>query len=197
MDGADDRIDRYQGLAEWWRGAEAIWEAHRSSDKRSLSEQIDYMKQLSAQFPVAPWRVAYTASGNTLAAAVIQDHSGVIEHKLYWAPAKTRVEAQYLAAILNAPVLSELVRPYQSVGAFGARDFDKYVWRSPIPMFDAENPIHARLAALAGDSEAIAEGVELPAYGGFQAARRQIRAALTEAGLAQRLDKAVAELLAG
>ncbi len=142
MHGASDRIDRYQGLADWWREAEAIWESHRSSEKRSLIEQIDYMKQLSAQFPVAPWPVVYTASGSTLAAAVIQDHAGVIEHKLYWARAETLDEARYLVAVLNAPVLSELVRPYQSVGAFGARDFDKYVWRSPIPSFDTHHPLH-------------------------------------------------------
>jgi SAM-dependent methyltransferase len=197
MDGASHRIDRYQGLADWWRGAEAIWESHRSSDKRTLLEQIDYMKQLSAQFPIAPYRVAYTASGNTLAATVIQDQSGVIEHKLYWARTETRVEAQYLVAILNAPVLSELVRPYQSVGAFGARDFDKYVWRSPIPTFDAQHPLHGRLVALAGEGEDVADTVALPPDIGFQKARRQIREALEEAGVAQTLNEVVAELLAG
>jgi len=103
MDGADDRIDRYPGLAAWWRGAEQIWLRNRSSDRRTLIEQLDYMRQLSAQLPIAHWRVAYTASGNTLAAVVIQDHLGVVEHSLYWAPAATREEAQYLAAILNAP----------------------------------------------------------------------------------------------
>ena len=197
MDGASDRIDRYPGLADWWRGAEVIWEAHRSSDKRSLLEQIDYMKQLSAQFPIAPYRVAYTASGNTLAAAVLQDQAGVIEHKLYWARAETRAEAQYLVAILNAPVLSELVRPYQSVGAFGARDFDKYVWRMPIPTFDAQQPLHGRLVALAGEAEAVAETVAFPPDVGFQKARRRVREALAEAGVVQTLDEVVAELLAG
>jgi SAM-dependent methyltransferase len=196
MDGASERIDRYQGLADWWREAEAIWEAHRSSDKRTLIEQIDYMKQLSAQFPIAPWRVVYTASGNTLAAAVLRDPAGVIEHKLYWARAETRPEAQYLAAILNAPVLSELVRPYQSVGAFGARDFDKYVWRAPIPTFDTHHPLHARLAALAGEAEGVASSVELLESVGFQAARKLIRMSLGEAGLTARIDNAVSELLA-
>ncbi len=196
MDGASDRIDRYQGLADWWREAEAIWEVHRSSDKRSLLEQIDYVKQLSAQFPIAPWRVAYTASGNTLAAAVIQDHSGVIEHKLYWARAETRAEAQYLAAILNAPILSELVRPYQSVGAFGARDFDKYVWQAPVPTFDPEIGLHTQLVELAGQAEQVAGGIELLENTSFQAARKLIRIALGEAGVTEKIDGAVVELLA-
>jgi hypothetical protein len=72
MEGADDRIDRYPGLAAWWRDAEATWLQYRSSDKRTLIEQLDYMGQLSAQLPIARWRVAYTASGNTLAAVVIR-----------------------------------------------------------------------------------------------------------------------------
>ncbi len=196
MDGASDRIDRYQGLADWWREAEAIWEAHRSSDKRSLIEQIDYMKQLSAQFPVAPWRVVYTASGNTLAAAVIQDHAGVIEHKLYWARAETRAEAQYLVAILNAPVLSQLARPYQSIGAFGARDFDKYVWQAAIPLFDPKQRLHSRLVELATQAQEVAEDVDLPQGAGFQAARGLIRKELVAAGISAMLDSAAAELLA-
>lgn len=130
MNGEDERIDRYPGLAAWWRQAEQIWLDNRSSDKRTLIEQLDYVHQLSAQFPIAPWRVAYTASGNTLAAAVIQDHLGIIEHKLYWARAETKEEADYLAAILNAPALNKLVKPYQSVGAFGPRDLTNMCgWR--------------------------------------------------------------------
>jgi N-6 DNA Methylase len=196
MDGASERIDRYPGLANWWRDAEALWMDHRTSEKRTLIEQLDYLHQLSAQFPVPSERVVYTKAGNSLAAAVVRDHDAVIDHKLYWARAETRAEAQYLTAILNAPILNELVRPYQSVGAFGARDFDKYVWRTPIPMFDAQHPLHERLVALASEGETIADAVALPPDIGFQAARRRVREALAEAGLAQTLNEAVGELLA-
>ena len=195
MDGADDRIDRYPGLAAWWRQAETIWLQNRSSDKRTLIEQLDYMKQLSAQFPIARWRVVYTASGNTLAAAAVQDHLGVVEHKLYWAPAATREEARYLTAILNAPALNTLVRPYQSVGAFGPRDFDKYVWQSPIPAFDPSNPLHRELVEIATHAELVAGGVELHGNESFQAARRLIRQELAAAGIAAALDEAVDQLL--
>jgi SAM-dependent methyltransferase len=195
MDGADERIDRYPGLAGWWRDAEAIWLQNRSSDKRTLIEQLDYMGQLSAQLPIARWRVAYTASGNSLAAVVIQNHLGVVEHSLYWAPAATREEAQYLAAILNAPSLNDLVRPYQSVGAFGPRHFDKYVWQSPIPPFDSDRVLHRRLVELAAAAEGVAGGVELLPTVSFQAARRLIRQELVNAGIASALDEAVAQLL--
>jgi len=197
MDGASTRIDRYPGLADWWRGAEALWMANRSSEKRSLIEQLDYLHQLKAQFPVASERVVYTKAGNSLAAAVVRDRDAVIDHMLYWARAETRAEAQYLIAILNAPILNEMVRPYQSVGAFGPRHFDKYVWRSPIPTFDAHNPLHRRLAALADEGEAVANTVALPPVIGFQTARRRIREALAEAGVAGTLNEVVAKLLAG
>jgi hypothetical protein len=194
--GDDERIDRYPGLASWWREAEAVWLANRSSEKRTLLEQLDYMHQLSAQFPVPNIRVVYTASGNTIAAAVIQDSAAVVEHKLYWAPVSSVDEARYLSAILNAPALTKLVAPYQSVGAFGPRDFDKYIWQMPIPEFDPTSDQHAELSNLASEAEAVATGVSLSGNDGFQAVRRRIRAALADAGVSVRLDAAVTALLA-
>jgi hypothetical protein len=167
------------------------WPAGGSSLSASGSRSFS----ASAQLPIARWRVAYTASGNTLAAVVIQDHLGVVEHSLYWAPAATREEAQYLAAILNAPSLNTLVRPYQAVGLFGPRHFDKYVWQSPIPVFDSDNPLHRHLVELAMDAESVAGRVELQGSESFQVARRLIRQELAVAGIASALDEAVEQLL--
>jgi SAM-dependent methyltransferase len=195
LSGDDERIDRYPGLASWLREAEAVWLAKRSSEKRTLLEQFDYMHQLSAQFPLPPIRVVYTASGNAIAAAVLQDASAVIEHNLYWAPARTLDEARYLTAALNTPALTEFVRPYQSLGAFGPRHFDKYIWQMPIPEFDSDVVAHRTLVDLAIEAERVAAEVTIPAETGFQAARKLIRTALTVAGLGERLDEAVGTLL--
>lgn len=194
MSGADERIDRYPGLAEWWRSAERVWLENRSSAKRTLLEQLDYMRQLSAQFPIGPSRVVYTKAGNRLAAAIVTDHVAVIDHKLYWARVESDDEAQFLCALLNAPALGDIARPYQSVGAFGPRDFDKYVWRAPIPLFDPENTIHRQLVALAEECTKVAVGVPVSAGERFQVARHRIRSALDAAGLSARLDHAVAAL---
>jgi SAM-dependent methyltransferase len=196
LSGADDRIDRYSGLAEWWRSAEMIWDEHKATVTRlSLLERIDYHGELSAQFPPAPIRVMYSKSGNTLAAAVLTNPRAVIDHKLYWAAASSLDEARYLAALLNAPILTELVRPYQSVGAFGPRDFDKYVWYVPVPEYNAENDEHRRLVELADRAERVAASVELPERMGFQAARRLIREALRADGVATEIDGAVSALV--
>ena len=79
----------------------------------------------------------------------------MIEHKLYWGAASTIEEARYLTAVLNSPSLGEIVAPYQSRGAFGARDFDKYVWYPPIPEFDPSQHEHLGLVGLSIEAEKI------------------------------------------
>jgi SAM-dependent methyltransferase len=195
MTGASQRIDRYPGLADWWRGAESIWLANRTSEKRTLPEQLDYMKQLSAQFPFAPLRVVYTKAGSTLAAALVRDDAAVIDESLYWAAVNSEDEGAYLLAILNAPLLNELVRPFQAVGAFGARHFDKYVWRAPIPTFNPDDSSQVALVAVAREGEEAAAQVELDPGWGFQKVRKEIREHLKQTGIAQRLDKALTGLL--
>ncbi len=153
------------------------------------------MRQLTAQFPIAPWRVVYTASGNTLAAAIINDHLGIVEYKLYWAAVKSKEEAQYLTAILNTPILDRLVKPYQSTGAFGPRDFDKYLWAVRIPRFQPDSPKHRRLVDLAVEAEDVAQQVPLGEVRSFQIARGNIRKVLMAAGISSALDTAVNALL--
>ena len=116
LDGGDERIDRYPGLAESWRGAELIWSANRSSELRTLVEQVNYLRQLSVQFPVAPLRVIYTKAGSTLTAAYITDSAAIIDTSLYWATVTNLEEARYLVAILKFPAITRLVRPMQAVG---------------------------------------------------------------------------------
>jgi hypothetical protein len=57
-------------------------------------------------------------------------------------------EADYLCAVINAPVTTELVRPFMSYGK-DERDIHKHIWEVPIPLFDEANPVHRRLAELA------------------------------------------------
>jgi hypothetical protein len=193
--GSDDRIDRYPGLAAWWRWAERMWMQYRASERLTLLDRIDYVHGLTTQFPIAPWRVVYTASGNTLAAALVRDPWGVVEHKLYWAPVDSPDEGRYLTAILNAPIINDAVKPYQSTGAFGPRDFDKYVWLLPIPVFDAENPLHGLLVQVARRAEEVAATVLMPTPSSFQRMRREIRAALRQAGIESDLNEVVHQLL--
>ena len=182
-------------MRDWWRDISQRWEDNKTKQsKLSLLESLDYQRKLSKQLNAVKHRVLYSASGNTVAAARIADPRAVIEHKLYWMPANGKEEARYLTAILNAPVTTELVAVYQSRGLFGGRDFDKNVWRLPIPKFDPADPLHMQLVDLAAKAEEVTAGVDAGTYG-FQKHRRLVRDALAKAGITEPMNTAVKTLL--
>ena len=193
LHGDDEGLDLYPGLAQWWRSAEAIWAENRSSERLSLVERLDYRRTLSQQFPAADYRVVYSSSGMYLAAAVVSDPTAVIEHKLYWGSATDLDEARFLTAILNSTILTMAVRPLQARGEHNPRDFDKYVFQLPIPLYDPEDTAHKWLVELAMRSELVAASVDLPAMR-FEAQRRRIREALAEDGVAADIDAIVKAL---
>ena len=190
-------LDRgFDHLSGWMRKAEATWNEHRVA-ALTLTEQFDYYGKLASQFPIAPLRVVYAASGTVPAACVLRGSKAVIEHKLYWTTATSAGEARYLAAILNSETARERTAKYQSRGQWGARDFDKVVFNLPIPRYDSKIKLHRDLAAAAERAEAIAAAVALPEGAKFQRARSLVRAALRQAGLADAIDALVAKLLDG
>jgi hypothetical protein len=195
LDGSDDQLDDYPGLADWWRRAEQTWNSHRSSDRLTLLGQLDYRHKLSHQFPAPAHRVVYSKGGMYLAAARVSDPSAVIDHTLYWAAVSGIEEAQYLTAILNSDVLTQLVRPLQARGEHNPRHFDKYIFQLPIPLYHPGNPEHRQLAELAKHAEEAAAALELPPGVSFQAQRRRIREALSRAGLGGEINNLTSALL--
>jgi hypothetical protein len=83
------------GLHGWLSKAERTFNQYTKSN-RSLSEQLNYINQLSAQFPIAPLRVAYAKAGTLPAACLLRDERGVVDHKLYWMTPASEAEARYL-----------------------------------------------------------------------------------------------------
>ncbi|GLB93128.1 N-6 DNA methylase [Mycobacterium kiyosense] len=191
-----DEIELHGGLQAWWSEAETVWERHRPArETKPLRERMDYHAQLSSQLPIAPTRVVYTASGNTIAAAIVRDDRAVIEHKLYWAPCLVEAEAHYLTAILNsAPILAN-VQPLQAVGLFGPRDFDTHLFTAPFPSYDNEMDLHVRLAELGKRAETEAATVDISGTNTFQQARTKVREHLTDTGTEAAIVEAVTELL--
>jgi hypothetical protein len=189
-------LDRgFDHLNSWMRKAEAVWEANRRSERYTLAELFDYFGQLSSQFPIAQLRVVYAASGTNPAACLLTDPTSVVEHKLYWSAPASLHEARYLLAILNSETARARTESRQSRGQWGARDFDKVVFNLPIPRFDLKAKLHRDLAAAAEAAEEIAAAVALPEGVKFQRARALVRSALKDAGLADRVDALVAQLL--
>jgi hypothetical protein len=184
----------FRHLARWLTEAEALWDAH-GSKRVTLAGQFDYYGKLSSQFPIKSPRVVYAASGTLLAAALLDDPRGVVEHKLYWLPASSRDEAHYLCALLNSEALRIRIAKFQSRGQWGARDIDKYVFNMPIPRFAKGDRQHAALSEAGKRAAAVAARVPLSGEEHFIAARRKIRDALVAAGLAAEIDRLVERLL--
>ncbi len=195
LDAASAGLAGYSDLAAWMVKAEELWDTHRSSDRLSFSGRVDYHRGLVSQFPSPPLRVVYAASGTKPSAAILEDTDAVIEHALYWAPVETQDEARYLSTVLNSEVLRATVEDRQARGQWGARHFDKLL-AGAIPSFDPANLLHTALATAGHHAEAIATQVPLEESAYFTTARRQIRTALSENGVAEELDGLVTELLA-
>ncbi|WP_435746012.1 N-6 DNA methylase [Microbacterium sp. PMB16] len=184
-------ILNHPALAQWWTAAEASFAQNRTgAADESLLDRIDFHGQLSAQLPAPTQRVVYTKAGSTLNASRIES-SVIIDHKLYWAPAANEDEAFYLMAILNSKAVLDRVRPFQAVGLFGPRDFDKNVFRALIAPYDAGNATHAELAGCGRSAEALAAELELPEGVTFQRKRLAVRQALIDDGLAAQIEAAV------
>ena len=99
LDSDSARRSGFVDLGEWLAQAEQLLAEH-GTGRRTLTEQLDYYGQLSAQFPVPPLRVVYTASGTLPAAELLKDPEGVVEHKLYWHAPESESEGLYLLAVL-------------------------------------------------------------------------------------------------
>ena len=196
LDGRHERLDEFPGLAAWWREAERTWERNKSPSSRlSLRDQVDFQGKLRRQLPAARHRVVYTGTGQHLAACRIDDSLAVISHTLYWAAAETVEEARYLTAVLNSEALRDAVAPLQARGQHNPRHFDLHVFALPFPIFDRDREAHQTLAELARVAEDVAGAVAIDPRWQFQKARRAVRDALREHGVAGQINAAVGELL--
>ncbi|MBL0924257.1 MAG: N-6 DNA methylase [Sphingomonadaceae bacterium] len=181
-------------LADWLNRAEKLWDKHGTGGME-LRNRWDYGHALSGQFPLGGSRIVYSKAGTQPAACVISDKNGIIDHKLYQMPVKSKEEGYFLCAILNSETARAAAEQWQSEGQWGKRDFDKAVFNLPIPLFNANDPLHADLAKAAAKAEKLAAKVELKEGEHFTRTRKRIRLALIENGIAAKIEALVAELI--
>ncbi len=194
LDAGEAQEAGYLHLSLWLQQAERLWAQH-SRGSLTFTEQLDYYEKLTAQLPVTPVRVLYTASGTLPAVAILRDSVAVVEHALYWITVESEAEAYYLIAVLNSETARSRVAGQQARGQWGARHFDKVMLSLPIPHFDPSNTLHQELAKSAAHAEQVAGAVKLKEGMHFVRARQLIRKALLEDGVAAKIDGLVVELL--
>lgn len=156
---ADLNDEGYREFASWMEQVENIWNEKRKGKaaKQSAYERLDYNRELSIQDLRARYLVVYNAAGTNMSAAVI-DRDGlsrpfIVEHKLYWGAFDDSKEASFVAAVLNADIVNEEIKPFQSHGLLGERDIEKKVLELPIPMFDPARKEHLLLVELGKRAE--------------------------------------------
>ena len=202
----------FAGLSEWLIEGEAVWNKKRGekAGKISLYDWLNYSNKLTNQSPRTKYRVVYNASGSSLASCIINNRSskvkvggstvevsGVIaDAKVYRYDTNDVNEALYLTAVLNAPIINTLVKPLQSRGDFGERDFHKKVLELPIPRFNSGNQKHKDLVNLAKKAYKKAERSVLKfekEYSGIGRIRSMVRVVIDDE--LSRIDSIVRELL--
>jgi hypothetical protein len=190
-----EQIGLYVGLQNWWSEATTVWEQHRANDRMTLTERLDFQSTLSKQLPIPALRVVYNTSGMHVCCAKLHNRRAIVSSGLYWAPMASEEEANFVCSILNAPVTTELARPFMAYGK-DERHVHKHVWELPIPTFDHNDPIHCRIADLGGALENIIATFPIDESVHFAATRRHIRDFMMEKVEGQELNDLVSELLA-
>jgi hypothetical protein len=162
----------------------------------TLGLRLDHMRGLSAQLAATTkMKVVYTKAGTLLSAAVLDYLSVIVDHKAYWAAARSIEEARYLTAIINSATVLTRIIPMQPRGWRDPRDFDNLVWELPIPEYDRRVQLHQDLADTATRAEQVAAIAPLREGAHFMRHRRVIRDALAADGIAATIDALVALLL--
>jgi SAM-dependent methyltransferase len=189
-----EQIELNPGLQHWWSRAEKIWNEHRANDRLDLKGQLDFQSKLSKQLPVPELRVLYNRSGMHVVAAKTDNRRAIVTSSLYWCSVRSHEEANYLCALLNAQITTELTRPLMSYGK-DERDIAKHVWDLSIPIFDHGNALHVRLAQLGVVAEQIAATFTINPNLHFAATRRHIRQRIEETPEGREIDEIVYELI--
>lgn len=145
-----------------------------STSRKTLTEALNYNNKLLVQNPSASLWVLFNAAGTNVSAAVYEN-VGLFwaDQRTYWYCPSTTEEGDFLAAVLNAPSLNEVIKPFQSVGLAGERDIHKKVLEL-LPAYDDEDQTMKKLSRLGEACRKYMKKLMVELKGKSTATRRRI-----------------------
>jgi len=164
LSASEARSQGFLNLASWLEKAQSEWEERRAekAERMDVYERLDRYRGITGQNRLAKYKVLYPASATYLCSCVVEDkpiifelegqsietQAFVAESKVYYFDTDKKEEAYYLAAVLNSPIVDELLKPMQSRGLWGPRDIHKKVLEIAIPQYNPSDDNHQALSKL-------------------------------------------------
>ena len=133
---------------------ENTWRERRTERNKSISSEnyLNWQNKLTEQKLDAPYLVIYNKSAKDANATIVKrediDLDFIVENKAFYFATDNLNEAYYLAAILNSALPNKMMKDFQTLGLFGARDVSKKILDIYYPRFNATNKAHLQLAEL-------------------------------------------------
>ncbi|MFQ6071495.1 MAG: Eco57I restriction-modification methylase domain-containing protein, partial [Methanosarcinales archaeon] len=185
---------------EWLKKAQEIWRKRRTkkSEKRfpSLLDRLNYNNLLTLQEPSKRYVVLYNATGTNLVSCVIDKPSlpyfmangkevkpkgFIVDVKTWFFETESEKEAYYLSAIFNSEIISEIIKPLQPRGLFGARAIHRRPLLFAIPEFDGNDDRHLNLADIGKECHKKVKAMKFASKNNTRAeARRKLKSEIIE-----------------
>jgi len=138
-------LQKYPKAMGFYKEINTFYQNHKkeTSNIGTLFANLNYWNKLRKQVNNKAYLVVYNASGSSLKSAVInnKEQRVIIGSENYYYSTDSENEANFLSAILNAPILSKNIKLVKS-----SRHIHKRPFLFPIPIYDKNNQMHKDLA---------------------------------------------------
>ena len=149
----DPDLDRTAPLTFAWFQRFETELRRRGSFRRYQASQPYWSTWSTGPYSFSPWKVLWREIASRFAAAYIGPVAdpllgptvAVPDHKLYFVPVSTEDEAAFLTGLLNSGIISDAISSYAATLGTGTGA----VASLRLPLFDAADPRHRELSALA------------------------------------------------
>jgi hypothetical protein len=145
--------------AAWFDKCDKTHAKKAGVERGTLFESLNYNNKLLVQNPSARRWIVFNAAGTNVSAATVENTELFwADQRTYWYCPSSKAEGDFLAAILNAPSLNLIIKPFQSVGLAGERDIHKKILEL-LPKYDGSNSTMAEISKLGAEAKTSVDAI--------------------------------------